>query len=156
MDRVAADVRRLICIPRIMPPTAALADVVEAFLDWEVPDRRLTASLTAKSLPCPAPQLCVHYRSTAWTNRRRSAGFYRQIAIGIQTEVATDRAPTGALGMLITRLKPEAAVRLIGVPLPELTNSSAFSAPLRPPCASENSWLGETPTMFLKSLIMCD
>jgi AraC-like DNA-binding protein len=106
-----------------MPPAAALADVVEAFMDWQVP-KAMTASLTARSLPCLAPQLCVHYRCTAWSDRRRSASFYRQVAVGIQTEVAAIRAPTGPVGVVVTRLRPEAAARLLGSSLQELTDSS--------------------------------
>jgi AraC-like DNA-binding protein len=106
-----------------MPPAAPLADVVEAFMDWQIP-RAMTASLTARSLPCLAPQLCVHYRSIDWSDRRRSAGFYRQVAVGIQTEVAAIRVPTGPLGMVVTRLRPEGAARLLGSSLQELTDSS--------------------------------
>jgi AraC-like DNA-binding protein len=105
-----------------MPPVAALGDVVESLMDWEVSDRRMTVSLTA--LPSTAPLLCVHYRSTAWSNRRRSAGYYRQIVAGIQTEAAAIRAPGGPLGVVATRLRPEAASRLIGSSLQELTDSS--------------------------------
>jgi AraC-like DNA-binding protein len=107
-----------------MPPAAALGDVVEALMDWQVCDRRMTVSLTARSLPSTAPHLCVHYRSTAWSNRRRSAGYYRQIAAGIQTEAAAIRVPGGPLGVVVTRLRPEAASRLIGSSLQDLTDSS--------------------------------
>jgi AraC-like DNA-binding protein len=110
-----------------MPPAAPLADVVEAFMDWQVP-KAMTASLTARSLPCVAPQLCVHYRSSVWSDRgaraRRGAGFYRQIAVGIRTEVAAIRAPAGPFGVVLARLRPEAASRLFGSSLQELTDSS--------------------------------
>jgi AraC-like DNA-binding protein len=106
-----------------MPPTAALADVVEAFMDWEVP-QAVTASLRVRSLPCLAPKLCVHYRSSVWSDRGRNAGFYRHVAVGIQTEVAAIRVPAGPIGVLLIRLRPEAASRLIGSSLQELADSS--------------------------------
>jgi AraC-like DNA-binding protein len=107
-----------------MPPAASLADVVEAFLDWELHDEASASSVTVRTLPCSAPQLCVHYRSAAWKSERAGTGFFRHIALGIQTETASIRTPSGPLGVLVTRLKPEAAARLIGVPLNELTDSS--------------------------------
>jgi AraC-like DNA-binding protein len=106
-----------------MSPAAPLADVVEAFLDWEVQHAATASSMSVRTLPCSAPQLCVHYRSTAWASRAGGC-FYRHIAVGIQTESASVRTPSGSLGVLVTRLKPEAAARLIGVPLNELTDSS--------------------------------
>jgi AraC-like DNA-binding protein len=111
-------------LPRIMPPAPALAGIVEALMDFEVPDRAVTDSLTARTLPCSSPQLCVHYRSTAWSNRRRSVGFYRQVAAGIQTEITAIRSSGGPLGVVVTRLKPEAASRLLGFSLCELTDAS--------------------------------
>jgi AraC-like DNA-binding protein len=93
-------------------------------MDWEVPDKCMTASLAAWSLPRTAPHLCVHYRSTAWANRRRSSGYYRQVAAGIQTEAAVITAPDGPLGVVVTRLRPEAVSRVLGASLQELTDSS--------------------------------
>lgn len=112
-----------IALPRIIPPAPALGDVVEAFMDWEVPDKHLAASLVARSLPRTAPQLCVHYRFSAWSSRRHIAGYYRQVAGGIQTEAAIVTAPGGPLGVVVTRLRPEAAWRLVGSSLRELTDS---------------------------------
>jgi AraC-like DNA-binding protein len=94
VDSLRRTGEELLGLPRIMPPAAAFADVVEAFMDWEEHDQAATAAVTVRSLPCSAPQLCVHYRSTAWT------------------------------GVLVARLKPEAASRLIGLPLLEPTDSS--------------------------------
>lgn len=111
-------------LPRFMPAPAALADVVEALMDWEVSDRALAASLTLRALPCCSPQLYVHYRTIAWSTRRRNAGYYRLIASGIQTEVAAIRSCGGPIGVLVVRLKPEAASRIIGVSLCELTDTS--------------------------------
>jgi AraC-like DNA-binding protein len=113
-----------LALPRIMPATVALAEVVEAFMDWEVSDRALADAITARILPCSSPLLCVHYRSTAWSNRRRSSGYYRHIASGIQTEVAAIRSSGGPIGVVVVRLKPEAASRIIGVRLRELTDAS--------------------------------
>jgi AraC-like DNA-binding protein len=110
-----------VALPRIMPATAALADVVEAFMDWEVSDR--VDSLTARVLPCSSPQLCIHYRSTAWSNSLRGAGYYRHTASGIQTGVAAIRSCGGPIGVVVVRLKPEAASRIIGVSLRELTDA---------------------------------
>jgi AraC-like DNA-binding protein len=123
LESASVPVAAPLALPQIVPPTAALGSVVEAILDWEVADGDVANSLTARLLPCSSPQLCVHYRASAWSNRRRSAGFYRQIASGIQTEVAAIRA-SGPLGVVAVRLKPEGASRITGVTLRELTDSS--------------------------------
>ncbi|HWM72021.1 MAG TPA: hypothetical protein VNO35_36000 [Steroidobacteraceae bacterium] len=40
MDSVRRTRSALLALPRIMPPAASLADVVEAFLDWELSTSR--------------------------------------------------------------------------------------------------------------------
>jgi AraC-like DNA-binding protein len=111
-------------LPRIMPAAAALADVVEAFMDWEVSDLALANSITMRILPSSSPLLCVHYRSTVWSNRCGVGCCYRHIAWGIQTEAAAVRSCGGPIGAVVVRLKPEAASRVIGVSLRELTNAA--------------------------------
>lgn len=106
---------------RIFCPSPALAGIVEAIWNWEIPDDETARAAISVALPCPYPILSVHYGEPIWSDRQRGSGYYRQIATGIQTGVVTFR-PSGPSGCVVVRLKPEAATCVIDSTISDLAN----------------------------------
>ncbi len=110
------------------PLHPALADVAEAIWDTDFP-----AAETARSivLPVVSPILCFHYRSppalcfrycpppaaNEWIDSSR----YRMT--GVQSHAARLR-PSGPVGGVMVRLKPEAAPRIAGIAMDELYDAA--------------------------------
>jgi AraC-like DNA-binding protein len=96
----------------------SLAEIVEEIADWDVPDGDVARVLTTNTLPSTAPYLIVQYRVPMRTDRHfGSSGYphrrYWHVATTVRTGVVKLR-PSGPLGALLIRLKPEAAARLMG------------------------------------------
>jgi AraC-like DNA-binding protein len=94
-------------------PGPAVADIVEAIWDVDLPDANFTRSIAFKVLPAISPTLCVHYRMPTGSDQRVNPGHASQRLTGVQTRAVTMR-PAGPIGAVIIRLKPETAFRLMG------------------------------------------
>jgi AraC-like DNA-binding protein len=95
-----------------------LADIVEQIADWDIPDGNVARTITPKALPSTTPVLIAQYRVPMRSDLHfGSAGYrhrqYRHLVTAHRTGVVTVR-PSGPLGVLLVRLKPEAAARLVG------------------------------------------
>ena len=103
-----------------------LAEIVDQIADWDVPDGDVARVLTPKALPSTAPYLIAQYRMPFRSDRHFGASGYRHrryghVATAVGTGVVTVR-PAGPLGVLIIRLKPEAAARLMGERMQDFVN----------------------------------
>lgn len=99
-------------------PSSALAEIVEAIADWDVPDSGMARTTAANVLPSTRPWVIFQYRVSMKSVRQfgkveHSIAPYRHVATRHQTGVLTVRFD-GPIGAIIVRLKPEAAARLIG------------------------------------------
>ena len=115
---------------RFFRPHPALAAVVEAIWDHDVPE---TGAAPTVVMPVVSPTLCFHYRvpPAICFNYRpsfhpddwRQPGRYR--ITGAQSHAARLR-PIGPVGGVMVRLRPEAAARLTGVSMRQF-HDAAFS-----------------------------
>jgi uncharacterized protein DUF6597 len=99
-------------------PKRALTDTVEAIWDWED-----SGGVLPVSLPSPNPQIVLHYRAPMWSDRRRSPGYYRCMATGLQTGLVNFRR-SGPAGAVLVRLRPEAASRVFNANIAEFTDKN--------------------------------
>jgi AraC-like DNA-binding protein len=95
-----------------------LAEIVDQIADWDVPDGDVARVLAPKILPSTRPYLIAQYRVPIQSDRRFGSSDYQHrryghVATTVGTGVVTVR-PSGPLGVLIIRLKPEAAAHLMG------------------------------------------
>ena len=102
----------------IVPTHPLLAEIVGQIVDWDVPDGDVAQVLAPKALPSTAPCLMAQYRVPMRSDRHFGSSGYRHrryghVATTVGTGVVTLR-PSGPLGVLFIRLKPEAAARLMG------------------------------------------
>jgi len=102
------------------PPGEGLSEVVESIWDADYGDADSARALTIKVLPTTSPVLVVHYRA-AMTAAHRSQ--YKRTANGMQTRATTLR-PSGPLGVVLVRLRAEAACRVLGCDAADLTDAS--------------------------------
>jgi hypothetical protein len=103
-----------------------LAEIVEEIADWDVPDGNVARAITPKALPSTTPYLIAQYRVPMRSDRHFGSSGYRHrqyghVVTAVGTGVVTVR-PSGPLGLLLVRLKPEAAARLIGERMQEFVN----------------------------------
>ena len=103
---------------RLVQVHPLLAEIVDKIADWDFPDGGVARALRTKALPSTAPYLIAQYRVPMGTDHHFGSSGYRHgryvhVATMVRTGVATLRA-SGPLGVLIVRLKPEAAARLMG------------------------------------------
>lgn len=106
---------------QVFQPHLLLSDVVEDIWDWDLPDEAAARRLTVRLPPSTFVFLLVQYRAPLcadWKFGRDTKGhaLRRNIAVKLQSGIATIR-PTGAIGTVIVRLKPEAADCITKVPL---------------------------------------
>lgn len=106
---------------QVFRPRVTLRDIVEDLWDWDLPDAAAARRLTVRLPPSSYAFLLMQYRAPLCADWRygTQCGVHtlrRNIAVKIQTGVTTIR-PTGAIGTVIVRLKPEAAERLTPMPL---------------------------------------
>jgi AraC-like DNA-binding protein len=118
--------------PEIQGPTKLaqvhplLEEIVEQIVDWDVPDGSVARAITPKALPSTTPVLIVQYRVPMRSDRHFGSFGYRHrqyghVVTSLWTGVVTAR-PSGPLGALLVRLKPEAAARLVGGRMQEFIN----------------------------------
>src|SRR5258708_21097263 len=111
---------------RRLGPSAAVADLVEAIWDWDIPDGDAASSLTIKIPPSTAPYFVVQYRTLTHCRWQLGADSYDHKNYGhvlTQTQSGTFAIrPRGPLGVITVRLKPEGASRLARASMHELTN----------------------------------
>src|SRR5258708_14120780 len=98
---------------RLVQVHPLLAEIVDQIGDWDFPDGGGARALRTKALPSTAAYLIAQYRVPMGTDHHFGSSGYRQrryvhVATMVRTGVATLRA-SGPLGVLIVRLKPEAA-----------------------------------------------
>ncbi|WP_454619007.1 helix-turn-helix domain-containing protein [Bradyrhizobium cenepequi] len=95
-----------------------LSTFVEEVVDWDFPDVEMARAVAIKVLPSTRPYLIVQYRDSMISWRRFAGvdnrhGNYRNVVTKVATGVCTIR-PSGPLGAILARLKPEAAAHLLG------------------------------------------
>lgn len=103
-------------------PNPAIAHVVEAIWDIDLPDAGKAPAFTFKVLPSVSSAFCLHYRSPTATDQWTNSHCLQRVA-GIQTGPVSLRAD-GPVGAIIVHLKPEAAYRVIGGCMDEFTDTS--------------------------------
>lgn len=97
----------------------SLGDIVEAFCDVDLADAATACARTIKVLPTTSPVLIVHYRAPMASQR----GVYKRTVNGMHRR-ATALKPSGPVGVVLARLKPEAADRVLRVKPADLLDSS--------------------------------
>src|SRR5260221_1934958 len=107
-------------------PSAAVADLVEAIWDWDIPDGDAATGLTIKIPPSTVPYFVVQYRTLTHCRWQLGADSYDHKNYGhvlTQTQSGTFAVrPRGPLGVITARLKPEGAARLARASMHELIN----------------------------------
>jgi AraC-like DNA-binding protein len=96
----------------------ALTDIVEDIADWDIPDGAMARSTAVTVLPSTMPHLVVQYRTPVRSVRQfghatHRYGAYRHVVTTVRNGVVLI-SPPGPLGVVMARLKPEAATRLLG------------------------------------------
>ena len=115
----AADARpRMVGPTRMVQTHPLLADIVEEIADWDFADGDMARLLTTRGLPSTSPYLIAQYRVPIRTDRYFGSICYPHreychVVTAVGTGVVKLR-PSGPLGFLIIRLRPEAAAHLIG------------------------------------------
>ena len=111
---------------RSIRPSAAVADLVEAIWDWDIPDGDAATGLTIKIPPSTVPYFVVQYRTLTHCRWQLGADSYDHKNYGhvlTQTQSGTFAVrPRGPLGVITARLKPEGAARLARASMHELIN----------------------------------
>jgi len=111
---------------RSIRPSAAVADLVEAIWDWDIPDGDAAMAFTIKVPPSTAPYFVVQYRTLTHCRWQLGVDSYDHKNYGhvlTQTQSGTFAIrPRGPLGVITVRLKPEAASRLARASMHELLN----------------------------------
>jgi AraC-like DNA-binding protein len=111
---------------RSIRPSAAVADLVEAIWDWDIPDADAATALTIKIPPSTAPYFVVQYRTLThcrWQLGTDSCDHKNYGHVLTQTQSGTFAvSPRGPLGVITVRLKPEGASRLARASMHELMN----------------------------------
>jgi AraC-like DNA-binding protein len=115
------------CFSRSIRPSAAVADLVEAIWDWDIPDGDAATGLTIKMPPSTAPYFIVQYRTLTHCRWQLGADSHDHKNYGhvvlTQTQSGTFAVrPRGPLGVITARLKPEGASRLARASMHELIN----------------------------------
>lgn len=99
-----------------------LSEIVDAIWDCDIPDEAFAKALTIKFAPGPSLHLIGQYRKLAEIHQRTEP-LPTKCATHIQSHVVTLR-PTGALGVIIVCLRPDAASRIVEAPLREFANAN--------------------------------
>jgi AraC-like DNA-binding protein len=111
---------------RSIRPSAAVADLVEAIWDWDIPDGDAATAFTIKVPPSTAPYFVVQYRTLTHCRWQLGADSYDHKNYGhvlTQTQSGSFAIrPRGPLGVITVRLKPEGASRLARASMHELMN----------------------------------
>ena len=111
---------------RSIRPSAAVADLVEAIWDRDIPDGDVATAFTIKVPPSTAPYFVVQYRTLTHCRWQLGGDSYDHKNYGhvlTQTQSGTFAIrPRGPLGVITVRLKPEGASRLARASMHELMN----------------------------------
>jgi AraC-like DNA-binding protein len=96
----------------------ALANLVEDIVDWDVRDADVARGVAVTVLPSTTAHFVVQYRTPLRSSREFGDATmphraYQHVATTVRTGIVT-LYPHGPLGVIIARLKPEAAARLLG------------------------------------------
>jgi AraC-like DNA-binding protein len=102
----------------------SFSDVIEAIWDCDIPDGDFAKALTIKCAPGTSLQLIGQYRRPAEIHQRAEL-LPTKCATHIQSHAVTLR-PTGALGVVIVCLRPDAASRIVKAPLKEFANANLY------------------------------
>ncbi len=111
----------------IMKPLGVQEGLVDAIADLDVRDTEAARKLSIKVLPSPAPLVLIQYRvpigsTLEFDNASESHGQYGNVATNIRSGVVTVRPP-GPLGVVVVKLRPEAAARFLGDGLGAFANT---------------------------------
>jgi AraC-like DNA-binding protein len=93
-------------------------DLVEAMADLDIPDDDAARRFSITLLPGVAPHIVLQYRTSTSSYREyggagRTHPRYRHVATKLHSGIVTVQAP-GPVGLVIARLKPDMAARLLG------------------------------------------
>ena len=102
----------------VFDTSSVLPDVVDETWDWDVACPHQARALSFKCTPSNGLNLLVHYRTPMRSTWQFGSRLYRHterrhFATMLPNGIVTS-LPRGALGMMVVRLKPEAATRLVG------------------------------------------
>lgn len=108
----------------LFAPPPALADLVEAIWDVDIPVSAQTTDMTCKVLPSVAPVMVVHYRAPIVSDRRRFENQpYKSVVTGVQSEAVTLRL-TGDTGSVVVRFGSDGAARMFGAAMAAFTDAN--------------------------------
>jgi AraC-like DNA-binding protein len=99
-----------------------LADIVDTIWDFDIPDSDAARTITIKYAPGTSLLLMAQYRAPVLV-RHGDRSLPRKCAIQIHTHALTLH-PTGALGVLLVCLRPEAAARIVDARLSEFADAN--------------------------------
>jgi len=106
-----------------LAPPPALADLVEAVWDVEVPECDAARSMAVKVLPTASSVMVVHYRAPASPDRRNHGRCgHHSVVAGVQRETVTFE-PRGPAGSMVVRFRPGAAARVFGARMEAFANA---------------------------------
>jgi len=102
----------------VFDTSCVLPDLVEEMWDWDVASPHQAQSLRFRCTPSRGLNLVVHYRTPMRSTWQFGTRLSRQsqrhnFATMLQNGVVIS-VPSGPLGMIVVRLRPEAATRLVG------------------------------------------
>jgi AraC-like DNA-binding protein len=110
----------------VFDTSCVLPDLVEEMWDWDVASPHQARALSFRCTPSRGLNLLVHYRTpmhTTWQFGSLSRqGQHHNFATTLQNGVVIS-VPQGPLGMIVVRLRPEAATRLVGDRLRHFLNA---------------------------------
>lgn len=112
---------------KVAAPSPALATIVEAITDWDIPDGNAARGLAIEVLPRTAPHVIVQYREPIRSCRQFGGSEYQHppyqhVATRVHSGVAVVR-PLGPVGAIIVQLRPDAAARLLGDRMRDFANA---------------------------------
>ena len=116
-------------------PLPALADVIETIGDLDLPDAVHARALTINILPGVCPTLSLHYRAVPVSNQSSHSTQCHQQMTGVRTRAVTLQ-PTGPVGSVFVRFKPEASHRFPASDMERLTDATIGLADLVGPAAA--------------------
>ncbi|HEU0058988.1 MAG TPA: helix-turn-helix domain-containing protein [Hyphomicrobiaceae bacterium] len=105
-----------------------LADIVDAIWDLDIPDGDAARALAIKYAPGTCLLLMAQYRAPVLV-QHRGRDLPNKCATQIQASSVTLR-PTGALGLIVVSLRPEAASRIVDARLGQFANANVHLASL--------------------------
>lgn len=112
---------------KIVSPSSRWAEIVADGVDWDVPDADTGRIAAAKAFPSTGVYFILQYRVPVWSSRRYGTAVHphgnrRHMATRVQSGIVTAWGD-GPVGAVILRLRPEAAVRLLGQHLQDFADT---------------------------------